>query len=84
MVVTKRLAAVFKSSLLTSNHLEKPFRHADSTAAAAGLAAADARSIAPVAMVKANVPNTPLLPVTIFMPASPVVKEIGTGGFRDQ
>jgi hypothetical protein len=40
--------------------------NADSTAAAAGLAAADARPIAPVAMVKANVPNTSLLPVIIF------------------
>jgi hypothetical protein len=41
--------------------------NADSTAAAAGFAPADARPIAPDAMVKANVPNTSLLPVIIFM-----------------
>jgi len=41
--------------------------NADSTAAAAGLAPADARLIALVAMVKANVLNTPLLPVIILM-----------------
>jgi len=41
--------------------------NADSTAAATGLPPADARPIALVAMVKANVRNTPLLPVTIFM-----------------
>jgi hypothetical protein len=33
-------------------------------------------------MVKANVLNTPLLPVTILMAASPVAKEIGTGIFE--
>lgn len=38
----------------------------DSSTPAAGLAAADATPIALVAMVKANVPNTPLLRVTIF------------------
>jgi hypothetical protein len=41
--------------------------NADSTAAAAGLAPADTRPIAPVAMVKANVLSTPLRPVIIFM-----------------
>jgi hypothetical protein len=40
---------------------------AGSTAAAAGLSPAHARAIALVAMVKANVLNTPLLPVIIFM-----------------
>jgi hypothetical protein len=34
------------------------------------LAAADARPIAPVAIVKANVLNTPLLPAAIFMGSS--------------
>jgi hypothetical protein len=53
--------------------------NADSTAAAAGLAPADARPIAPVAMVKANVPNTSLLPVTIFMPSSRVYCFSGDG-----
>jgi len=60
--------------------------NADSTAAAAGLAPAEARPIAPVAKVKANVLNTPLLPVTIFTAVISCLlfQEMGTRRFRDQ
>src|SRR6202022_194266 len=60
--------------------------NADSTAAAVGLARADATPTAPVAMVKAIVPNTSLLPVIIFMAViyCSCLQEIGTGCFRDQ
>jgi hypothetical protein len=59
--------------------------NADSTAAAAGLAAAEARPIAPVATDKPSVLNTLLLAAVIFMAViSCCVQEMGSGGFRDQ
>jgi hypothetical protein len=50
------------------------------------LAAADASPMAPVAAVKANVRNTPLLPVIMFTAAVPCLlfsKQIGNRLARD-
>jgi putative membrane protein len=54
------------------------------SAAAAGLVPADARPIAPDAVVKANVPNTPFLPMTIFTAAISLslFQEVGTWRFE--
>jgi hypothetical protein len=56
------------------------------TTAVAGPAAAEATPIAALAMVKANVRNTPRLPVMSFIAANPVMpfRQIGSRLYRDE